>query len=394
MENEATDINKLCASVPDDLAKIIREYPDIFPDDLPSGLPPERPQDHKIELEPGMQPTVRTQWRLTQPELHELRNQLDYLLAKGFIRPSTSPFAAPIWFTPKRDGGLCMCTDYRALNWVTIKSRYPIARKGELIDKLRGARYFSKIDLRGSYHQIRVFADICHETALRTRYESYEYMPFEVITDARDIAIGAVLMQDFGNGLQPIAYESRKMQSAECNYQVYDKEMLAIVHTFKIWRCYLIGADVTVRTNQKSLQYLRAQPNLNPGRYAGWTIWSPISHTKRLPTILLTPSPDRVYYLRSGTDRIWVPSYRLICELLIQEVHDSNLSGHFGDDKTQKALQWFLLLTRYGNRRAALRGRVSNLPANEIITSATDKTFAAPRATSTPMATRDDGFRY
>ncbi|GJP63570.1 hypothetical protein CLOP_g20632 [Closterium sp. NIES-67] len=277
MENEATDINKLCASVPDDLAKIIREYPDIFPDDLPSGLPPERPQDHKIELEPGMQPTVRTQWRLTQPELHELRNQLDYLLAKGFIRPSTSPFAAPIWFTPKRDGGLCMCTDYRALNWVTIKSRYPIARKGELIDKLRGARYFSKIDLRGSYHQIRVFADICHETALRTRYESYEYMPFEVITDARDIAIGAVLMQDFGNGLQPIAYESRKMQSAECNYQVYDKEMLAIVHTFKIWRCYLIGADVTVRTNQKSLQYLRAQPNLNPGRYAGWTIWNMVT---------------------------------------------------------------------------------------------------------------------
>ncbi|GJP35696.1 hypothetical protein CLOM_g20233 [Closterium sp. NIES-68] len=88
--------------------------------------------------------------------------------------------------------------------------------------------------------------------------------PFEVITDASDIAIGEVLMQDFGNGLQPIAYESRKMQSAERNYPVHDKEMLAIVHAFKIWRCYLTGADVMVRTDHKSLQYLRAQPNLNP----------------------------------------------------------------------------------------------------------------------------------
>ncbi|GJP84341.1 hypothetical protein CLOP_g14407 [Closterium sp. NIES-67] len=88
--------------------------------------------------------------------------------------------------------------------------------------------------------------------------------PFEVITDASDIAIGAVLMQDFGNGLQPIAYESRKMQSAERNYPVHDKEILAIVHAFKIWRCYVTGADVTVRTDHKSLQYLRAQPNLNP----------------------------------------------------------------------------------------------------------------------------------
>ncbi|GJP48692.1 hypothetical protein CLOM_g7975, partial [Closterium sp. NIES-68] len=281
------------------------------------------------------QPTVRTQWRLTQPELHELRNQLDYLLAKEFIRPSTSPFTAPIIFTPKKDGGLRMCMDYRALNRVTIKSCYPISRTDELIDNLRGARYFSKINLRGSYHQIWVFADDYHKTVFRTRYGSYEYTvmpfgltnapstfqltmngvfhdlldkcviiyldgiltysttreqhlkdleaalknrlmsppvlhiadperPFEVITDASDIAIGAVLMQDFGNGLQPIAYKSQKMQSAERNYPVHDKEMLAIVHTFKIWKCYLTGADVTVRTDHKSLQYLRAQPNLNP----------------------------------------------------------------------------------------------------------------------------------
>ncbi|GJP83849.1 hypothetical protein CLOP_g13951 [Closterium sp. NIES-67] len=449
MENEATDINKLCASVPDDLAKIIREYPEIFPDDLPSGLPPKRPQDHKIELEPGAQPTVRTQWRLTQPELQELRNQLDYLLAKGFIRPSTSPFAVPILFTPKKDGGLRMCTDYRALNRVTIKSRYPIPCTNELIDNLRGARYFSKIDLSGGYHQIWVFADDCHKTAFRTRYGSYEYTvmlfgltnapstfqltmngvfhdlldkcviiylddiliynktpeqhlkdleakgtfyewgekqqaafealknllmsppvlriadperPFEVITDASDIVIGEVLMQDFGNGLQPIAYESRKMQSAERNYPVHDTEMLAIVHAFKIWRCYLTGADVTVRTDHKSLQYLRAQPNLNP-RQIRWLDYLESNFTynitykkgaNNIADALSRPSAQlaavlvgqsnpllSIYYLRSGTYRIWVPSYRLLRELLIQEVHDSNLSGHFGVDKTLKALQRF-----------------------------------------------------
>ncbi|GJP57396.1 hypothetical protein CLOP_g1 [Closterium sp. NIES-67] len=88
--------------------------------------------------------------------------------------------------------------------------------------------------------------------------------PYEVVTDASDIAIGAVLLQDFGDGLQPVAYESRKLHGAEKNYTVHDKEMLAIVHAFKTWRCYLTGADVTVRTDHKSLQYLRAQPNLNP----------------------------------------------------------------------------------------------------------------------------------
>ncbi|GJP67614.1 hypothetical protein CLOP_g24414, partial [Closterium sp. NIES-67] len=127
------------------LAIVIRNHADIFLDDLPVGLPPQRPHDHKIELEPGAQPTVRTQWRLTQPWLDELRRQLDYLLEKGFVRPNTSLFATPILFTPKKDGGLRMCIDYRALNRVTIKSRYPIPHGDELIDQLRGARFSRRL---------------------------------------------------------------------------------------------------------------------------------------------------------------------------------------------------------------------------------------------------------
>ncbi|GJP84962.1 hypothetical protein CLOP_g15005 [Closterium sp. NIES-67] len=106
--------------------------------------------------------------------------QLDYLLTKGFIRPSTSPYAAPILFTPKKDGGFRMCIDYPALNRIIIKSRYPIPRADELLDQLRGAKFFSKMDLQGGYHQIRVAVEDCHKTAFQTRYGSYQYlvMPF------------------------------------------------------------------------------------------------------------------------------------------------------------------------------------------------------------------------
>ncbi|CAI7773723.1 unnamed protein product [Closterium sp. NIES-53] len=105
--------------------------------------------------------------------------------------------------------------------------------------------------------------------------------PFEVVIDAFDFAIGAVLLQDFGNGLQPIAYESRKLQAAERNYPIHDKEMLAIIHAFKLWRCYLVGADVTVRTDHKSLQYMRAQPNLNP-RQIRWLDYMESHFTYRI----------------------------------------------------------------------------------------------------------------
>ncbi|GJP81288.1 hypothetical protein CLOP_g11445 [Closterium sp. NIES-67] len=125
---ENKHIEKLCKAVPPNIAKLIWKYPDILPDDLPAGLPPSRPKDHIIELEPGAQPTVQRQFRLSQPELEELQQQLDYLLTKGFIQPSTSPYAARILFTPKKDGGFRMCIDYHTLNQITIKSRSLIQR--------------------------------------------------------------------------------------------------------------------------------------------------------------------------------------------------------------------------------------------------------------------------
>ena len=137
-----------------DLPRVVCEYVDVFPDELP-GLPPQRVVDFGIELHPGTSPIFMTPHRMAPIELQELRVQLYELLDKGFIKPSTSPWGAPVLFVKKKDKTLRLCIDYRQLNRVTIKNRYPLSRIDDLFDQLRGARVYSKIDLRTGYHQLR-----------------------------------------------------------------------------------------------------------------------------------------------------------------------------------------------------------------------------------------------
>ena len=152
---------------------------DVFLDELP-GLPPQRVVDFGIELHPGTSPISMTPHRMAPVELHELRVQLQELLDKGFITPSTSPWGAPVLFAKKKDKTLRLCIDYRQLNRVTIKNRYPLPRIDDLFDQLRGARVYSKIDLRTGYHQLRVRDTDIPKTAFRTRYGHFEFtvMPF------------------------------------------------------------------------------------------------------------------------------------------------------------------------------------------------------------------------
>ena len=161
---------------------LVKEFSDVFPDDLPKALPPKRAVDHKIELEPGQVPPSRPTYRMSQPEMDELKKQLAELMEKGFITESKSPYGAPVLFVKKKDGTLRMCTDYRALNKITIKNKYPLPRIDELLDRLLGAKYFSKIDLRSGYHQVRIAEDDVPKTAFRTRYGHYEFlvMPFDI----------------------------------------------------------------------------------------------------------------------------------------------------------------------------------------------------------------------
>ncbi|GJP54527.1 hypothetical protein CLOM_g13607, partial [Closterium sp. NIES-68] len=165
---------------PGKIKELLKEFQDILPDDLPNELPPYRTHQHEIVEEPGSKPTFRAPYRLSPTELTDMKKQIEYLLAKGLIRPSTSPYSAPVLFTPKPDGSLRMCIDYRALNKQTIKNKYPIPRIDDLLDQLRGATVFSKLDLRSGYWQIRMADNSIHKTAFRTRYGSYEYlvMPF------------------------------------------------------------------------------------------------------------------------------------------------------------------------------------------------------------------------
>ncbi|KAL0553580.1 hypothetical protein IC582_007480 [Cucumis melo] len=154
---------------------VVRDYPDVFPEELP-GLPPHRVVEFAIELEPGTVPISRAPYRMAPAELKELKVQLQELLDKGFIRPSVSPWGAPVLFVKKKDGSMRLCIDYRELNKVTVKNRYPLPRIDDLFDQLQGATVFSKIDLRSGYHQLRIKGEDVPKTAFRSRYGHYEFI--------------------------------------------------------------------------------------------------------------------------------------------------------------------------------------------------------------------------
>ncbi|GJP42080.1 hypothetical protein CLOM_g1672 [Closterium sp. NIES-68] len=551
---EVEDDKEKVSEPPGKIKELLKEFQDILPDDLPNELPPYRTHQHEIVEEPGSKPTFRAPYRLSPTELTDMKKQIEYLLAKGLIRPSTSPYGALVLFTPKPDGSLRMCIDYRALNKQTIKNKYPIPRIDDLLDQLRGATVFSKLDLRSGYWQIRMADNSIHKTAFRTRYGSYEYlvMPFgltnapatfqaemnhilrplldecvvvylddiliysrdmkqhvehlrrvfEILrrerfyvklsksefalekvqflghmvsaqgvhvdpkkieavrtwktpenvkelqqflgfanyynrfvpqyaklaapltnllkkntpykwetkhqeaveqlkqaltsapvlilpdperdyvieADASDQAVGAVLMQDQGNGLQPIAYLSKKFHGAKLNYPIHDKEALAIIIAFKAWRCYLEGRRTTVYTDHCSLKYLKTQPNLSrrqvrwidflethfhydimykPGHKNKADALSRPAHVAAIqvegmnpllkglfthgyaidPEIplaekrhLLQWDSDIAY--RKGSTKIWVPNYPPLRQLLLEEYHDVLYAGHFGSNKT------------------------------------------------------------
>jgi hypothetical protein len=154
---------------------VVCEYADVFPDELP-GMPPDRDIEFAIELQPGTTPISKRPYWMPPAELAELKKQLQELLDKGFIRPSTSPWGCPALFVKKKDESLRICIDYRPLNAATIKNKYPLPRIDVLFDQLVGAKVFSKIDLRSGYHQIKIRASDIPKTAFSTRYGLYEFL--------------------------------------------------------------------------------------------------------------------------------------------------------------------------------------------------------------------------
>ncbi|GJS76477.1 putative reverse transcriptase domain-containing protein [Tanacetum coccineum] len=158
---------------------MVRDFPEVFLDDL-SGLPPVWEIEFRIELIPRATPIAKSPFRLAPSELEELFGKLKELQDKGFIRPSSSHWEAPMLFVKKKDGSFRMCIDYRELNKFTVKNRYPLPRIDDLFDQQQGSHFFSKIDLRSGYHQLRVHEDVIPKIVFRTRYGHFDFivMPF------------------------------------------------------------------------------------------------------------------------------------------------------------------------------------------------------------------------
>jgi hypothetical protein len=154
--------------------RVVQECQDIFQEDLP-GMPPDPDIEFIIDLLPGMPPISKRPYRMPVNELAELKKQIVELQSKGFIRPCSSPWGAPVLFIEKKDGTQWMCENYRSLNQVTIKNKYPLPRIEDLFDQMKGASVFSKIDLRLGYHQLKIPKSDVPKTAFYTRYGLYEY---------------------------------------------------------------------------------------------------------------------------------------------------------------------------------------------------------------------------
>ena len=420
------------------LDALLQKYGDIVPSDpdFVPPYPPARNVDHAIDLLPGSSPPNKPVYRMNPAELEELKKQLAQLQEQGLIRPSTSPFGSPIIFVKKKNGSLRLCVDYRALNNITVKNKYPLPRIDDLLDRLHGAKIFSKIDLAAGYHQIRLREEDIPKSAFRTRYGHFEYTvlafglcnapatfmrmmheilmdglddfvivflddilifsrseeehlahveavlkklqvhqlfakkakcewgvtrteflghicsdkgiemdpskvkavldwpdltnatdvlrfkglvgfykrfikdfskiaaplsaltgnvpwkwgpeektafetlkraitsapilappdysrPFTITCDASDYAIGSVLSQGEGQDMRVVAFESRKLNPAECRYEVHDKELLSVIHALQKWKHYVGGRDrFSIYTDNWATKFIQTKPHL------------------------------------------------------------------------------------------------------------------------------------
>ncbi|XP_071933078.1 uncharacterized protein [Coffea arabica] len=175
----ALNMHELDTDIPLEVKSLLQEYADVFPEDMPSGLPPLRGIEHQIDFIPGVSLPNRPAYKSNPEKTKELQRQVDELLGKGWARESLSPCAVPVILVPKKDGTWRMCTDCRAVNAITVKYRHPIPRLDDMFDELHGAVFFTKIDLKSGYHQIRIQEGDEWKTAFKTKYGLYECKSYD-----------------------------------------------------------------------------------------------------------------------------------------------------------------------------------------------------------------------
>ncbi|GJZ05481.1 putative reverse transcriptase domain-containing protein [Tanacetum coccineum] len=307
----------------------------------------------RIDLIPVLPPVARAHNSIAPSEMKELSKQLQELSEKGFIRPSSSQWGAPELFVKKKDRSFRMCIDYRELNKLTIKNRYPLPRIDDLFDQLQGSSVYSKIDLRSSYHQLRIREENIPITAFRTRYGHYEFqvMPFGltnapavfmdlmnrvapilslpegsedfvVYCDASLKGFGAVLMQRE----KVIAYASRQLRKNEENYMTHDLELGAVVFALRLWRHYLYGTKCTQIQNAQVEACKEENIGAEGFRGEGEPFEVRSDGTKCLK------------------GRVWLPLFGGLRGRIMLESHKSKYSIHPGSDKMYhdlKKLYWW-----------------------------------------------------
>nr|GEW47223.1 retrotransposon protein, putative, Ty1-copia subclass [Tanacetum cinerariifolium] len=321
-----------------------------FPEDLP-GLPSTRQVEFQIDLVHGAAPVARAPYRLAPSEMKELAEQLKELSDKGFIRPSSSPWGAPILFVKKKYGSFWMCIDYRELNKLTVKNRYPLPRIDDLFDQLQGSSVYSKIDLRSGYHQLRVRDEDVSKTAFRTRYGHYEFqvMPFG-LTNAP--AVFMDLMNRFLRHM--IDSKSIHMDPAKIEY-VKDwaspkspteiRQFLGLAGKEREPSLRVRALVMTISLDLPK-QILNAQTEArNPVNIkkedVGGMLVENAKKSEAIREQKLEPHADGTQCL-SG--RSWLPCYGDLRTVIMHESYKSKYSIHSGSDKMyqdMKKLYWW-----------------------------------------------------
>ncbi|GJR22476.1 putative reverse transcriptase domain-containing protein [Tanacetum coccineum] len=286
---------------------VVRNFPEVFLNDL-SGLPPNREIEFRIDLIPRTISVAISPYRLAHYEIEELSGQLKELQDKGFIRPSLSPWGAPVSFVKKKDGSFRMCIDYRELNKLTIKNRYLLLRIDDLFDQLQGSQYFSKIDLRSGYHQLRVHEDDIPKTAFRTRYGHFEFtvMPFGLKNEPT--FLGHMINGDV------IHVETSKIEAV--------KNWEAPRTSFEV-RSFLGLAGLCVDEKRKATMTAKFAPG------KANVVADALRLQRGLDELIERRSDEALYYL----DRIWVLLKGDVRTLIMDKAHKSKYSVYPRADK-------------------------------------------------------------
>nr|GEW40353.1 hypothetical protein [Tanacetum cinerariifolium] len=322
---------------------IVREFLEVFPEDL-LGISPTRQVEFQIDLVPGVTPVARAPCRLAPSKMKELAEQLQELFDKGFIRPSSSPWGASVLFVKKKDGSFRMCIDYRELNKLTVKNRYPLPRIDDLFDQLQGSSVYSKIDLRSGYHQVRVREEDIPKTAFRTHFWHYEFQNKKEHEEHLKLILELLKTEELYAKFSKCEFWIPKVQFLG---HVIDSKGIHVdptkIESIKDWEStkspteirQFLGLVVMTMGLNLPKKILEAQTEaLKPKNLSVEDVGGMLR--KDLPKEKLEPRADGTLCLNN---RSWVPCFGDLRTLIMHESHKLKYSIHPSSDKMYRDLR-------------------------------------------------------